>query len=73
MIATREPSKYHNKCEDTDYRPERKTWVPDDVRQGITRDERQLLKETESRAKYDHLMIATREPSKYHEKCDDPD
>ena len=73
MIATREPSKYHNKCEDTDYRPERKTWVPDDVRQGITRDERQLLKEKESRAKYDHLMIATREPSKYHEKCDDPD
>ena len=74
MHATREQSKYHTKCEDTDYRPEKKVWIPEEViRHRHVKDEEQLRKEKEYRQKSDHLMYATREPSKYHDKCEDTD
>ena len=73
MYATKEPSKYHDRCEDTEYRPEKKTWVPEQTMHHRKKEEKQKLRDKENRDKYDHLMIATREPSKYHEKCDDPD
>ena len=73
MYVTKEPSKYHDRCDDPDYRPEKKTWVPEETKHRSKKEEKQIQRDKENRAKYDHLMIATREPSKYHEKCDDPD
>ena len=73
MYVTKEPSKYHDRCDDPDYRPEKKTWVPEETKHRSKKEDKQKQRDKENRAKYDHLMIATREPSKYHEKCDDPD